>query len=331
MTLPDLRKVLVAASLFLAASSIRAQEFSASAGLMTTPDLGQSSYSWQIDYRQHFADRFAASAGWINEGHVEGHHRDGLALEVWRIIPLEDRSITLDFGGGAYRYFDTQTLASGASSNVQGWAPIFSFSATFHKESHWFYTLKANFIAPADNISTASVTAGIGYDLWKEEDRAGQSANPAGGRTTGNEMTLFLGKSIVNTLFSESAVAAGLEYRRGISEHMDWTLSWINEGDPEIIRRNGVASQVWLVDSFLNDQLTLGLGAGVYYFIDRKGTPTPGQDTQKDFAGLVSPTVSWRLNDQWLVRFTWNRVVTDYSRDADVFLLGLGYRWGGSH
>ena len=32
-------------------------------------------------------------------------------------------------------------------------------------------------------------------------------------------------------------------------------------------------------------------------------------------------------SDQWLARVVWDRVVTNYNRDSDVFLLGVGYRW----
>jgi hypothetical protein len=45
-------------------------------------------------------------------------------------------------------------------------------------------------------------------------------------------------------------------------------------------------------------------------------------------APLASLTFSVRLSEQWTVRTVFDRVTTSYNRDSDIFLLGLGYRWG---
>jgi len=46
-----------------------------------------------------------------------------------------------------------------------------------------------------------------------------------------------------------------------------------------------------------------------------------------DIAGLLTVTTSYRFFDHWFTRFNWNRVMSNDSRDSDVFLLGVGYRW----
>jgi len=49
-------------------------------------------------------------------------------------------------------------------------------------------------------------------------------------------------------------------------------------------------------------------------------------------AGLKLPaqelTFSVCLSTQWTVRTVFDRVTTSYKRDADIFLVGLGYRRG---
>jgi len=54
-----------------------------------------------------------------------------------------------------------------------------------------------------------------------------------------------------------------------------------------------------------------------------------GLDTGLDagVAALVSVTASYRFQPRWLARVLWNRIATDYNRDTDVFLLGMGYRF----
>lgn len=41
----------------------------------------------------------------------------------------------------------------------------------------------------------------------------------------------------------------------------------------------------------------------------------------------LTVTTSYRFSDRWFTRFNWNRVMSNDSRDTDLFLLGLGYRW----
>jgi len=81
------------------------------------------------------------------------------------------------------------------------------------------------------------------------------------------------------------------------------------------------------VDAFLARRITLGFGAGLYSFVDREPPPDSGGSKRLDIAGLLTVTTSYRLSDPWFIRFNWNRVMSNDSRDTDLFLLGLGYRW----
>jgi hypothetical protein len=75
------------------------------------------------------------------------------------------------------------------------------------------------------------------------------------------------GESVVNTFFHQAGHECAIEYRRGIYHHIDWTASFIYEGNPEVARRSGVATQVWAVNTFFQDRLTVGLGLGAYVSI----------------------------------------------------------------
>ena len=79
--------------------------------------------------------------------------------------------------------------------------------------------------------------------------------------------------------------------------------------------------------SFLNDSVTLGVGAGAYHAInENENGASPGPGAGK-FAGLVTIAGSYRFSPNWDARLEWNRVVTSYNRDTDVILAGIGYRW----
>jgi hypothetical protein len=315
---------------------IHGQELSFGWGALSTPDSdgGKGTYTWQIDYRHNFLNYLAWSASWINEGHIQDHHRDGFATQLWGRLPLSGKRVSLAFGVGVDRYFDTQPDGQGNSADVHGWAPIYSLSATYSTLSPWLYRATYNRISPDGNIRTNSIQVVVGYKLWEtSEDPRHQPeehvAAPSG-RTTDHEFTAFIGKTVVNTFNSEDDTAYGMEYRKGIAKYCDWTVSFINEGNPEVIRRNGFGTQVWLVNAFLNERLAIGIGGGIYLNIDQKHQPVPGEKPQRDISGLLGPTISYRISERWLTRLNWNRVVSDYNRDSDVFLLGLGYRWGNS-
>ena len=324
------RFVLPLALLFLLGASpmLRAQELTFLGGELKAGTNG-SSHAWQVDYRQYFTQYFAGSFAYINEGHVPGHHRDGNALQAWGRVPFNNGKLSLSAGVGAYYYYDTQFSPLGESADVHGTAPIYSAAASWYFADRWYARLLVNRIDPAHQIQTTSVMLGLGY--W-----FGRDLKPVAGKlgdaqalkeyVTQNELTAFGGQSVVNTFLSEKALAYALEYRRGLAPHLDWTVTAIYEGDPTIIRRNGLATQLWAVNTFFNESVFVGAGIGPYLFIDHKH-PVTGQKIPATFAPLVSLTFGKRLTEHWVARVTWDRVITSNSRDSDIFLIGLGYRW----
>src|SRR5664279_3844905 len=121
--------------------SLRAQELTLLGGTMKAINLGESSYTWQIDYCQDFYRNFAASLTYINEGHVLGHHRDGYAVEVWGRLPTPHNRFSVSLGLGAYSFYDTQASPAGGTENIHGTAPIISFSGTGYLSNRTFYRL----------------------------------------------------------------------------------------------------------------------------------------------------------------------------------------------
>lgn len=108
------------------------------------------------------------------------------------------------------------------------------------------------------------------------------------------------------------------------------TAAWLNEGDNELIRRNGAITQLWLVRGFLDNHLALGGGFGAYIAVDKRRDSYPDEGGSAFASGIMSVTASLRdisFNPNLTVRFVMNRIVTSYSKDTDSFLLGLGYRF----
>ncbi|HEY3489270.1 MAG TPA: outer membrane beta-barrel protein [Candidatus Deferrimicrobiaceae bacterium] len=287
--------------------------------------------SWQIDFRYRFATNFAASAAYLNEGHVPGHKRDGLAAQLWGSVPLFRRAVALDFGAGIYRYSDTQPRPAGSYADVNDWAGIYSASATYYLRSPWFFRFTANRVNPPHDVDTNTYGLGVGYRLWNAPAEPcplpPESACKPPSRTTGDEAMLFAGQSVVNSFADQKGIAAGVEFRKGIADHVDASLSWIYEGDQDVIRRNGVAGELWLVDLYMDRRLALGIGGGGYAFIDTRNPNGTRGGNPGDLGGILSLTAGWRFADRWITRFNWHRVVSGNNRDTDIFVGGVGYRW----
>jgi hypothetical protein len=107
--------------------------------------------------------------------------------------------------------------------------------------------------------------------------------------------------------------------------YLDGTIYWLYEGDNRLIRRDGLAGQFWAVNAFLDDRIALGFGAGAYFAIDHHVGQNQGG--YWIISAIATLTGSYRLDPHWSLRTSWNRIVTNYDRDTDVIMGGLGYRF----
>lgn len=319
-----------ALALALAALRLNSQEVTVGVGAMQSPDSHQTSYSWHIDYRRPIIPRLSWSASWINEGHVQGHHRDGVAAQLWAESPWPRTPFQLTAGLGAYHFFDTQQQPDGDSQIEHGWSPIGSVALTYYPAGRIFWRLTANTIMPPDGITVNTLTVAVGYQLGKTTfSLRSNSDEPVAEHrselSSQNSITVFAGKTVVNASVGDQGLALSVEYRRRLTRHSEWTASVLDEGDAGVLRRHGVASQYWLVESWRRDRLSIGIGAGLYYSFERARGPQ--REKSQQLMGLISPTVAFRFADDWVARTIWHRVITDYHRDCDVFLLGVGREW----
>ena len=317
------------------ASRLRAQEFTVMAGGMTADGQARGSYAWELEYRRG-VDRnlnLESSVSWINEGHVAGHHRDGNAVALWWRLPVDLCRITV--GAGPYFYYDTVPLEAGGTRDQHGTAGIFSVSATGNTGiPRLFWSVTAHRIDLNSDLKTTSVLVGIGAWLGERENGIPKGNLPgildldgeSRGGSTRNELAVFGGWSVVNTFSSPGGGAFSLEYRRILTNILDASVTYIHEGATEVARRSGLGLQVWPVSRPFGDKWEIGLGVGTYVYLDRQRALPAGQINRVALAGLVSPMVSYRIGEGF-IRVVWDRVVTTYNRDSDVWLLGAGHRF----
>lgn len=301
-----------------------AGEISILGGYGATDKPVEKTFAWQVQYMEGLGDHFAYSLSYLNQGHFISHHRDGNAANLWVRTNLFDRQLSLGLGIGGLFYYDTQTPANGGpAEDLHGWGTMANVAATWYTKSRVFYQVQGYWVRGNNSFNTLTALAGIGYQLdappTQGPDVKGTRLTE---RNTDNELTIFGGETVVNIPGDGKSPALALEYRRGLWRYVEWTAGALYEGKSALIDRYGVTTQLWLAKPFLDDRISLGIGAGPYFAVDRR------RDTKQVRMPIIfSTTGSYRIGENWLVRATWDRIITTYDRDTDIFLGGIGYRF----
>ena len=139
-----------------------------------------------------------------------------------------------------------------------------------------------------------------------------------------SELSAYGVLSVINISGNPNAFGFSTEYRYLFTRSIEGTITYIYEGDPRVARRGGVTAQLWPVRHDVASGFEVGAGFGAYAFIDKKRQPIPGQITTAAVAPVVSLMLSHAVYSNIFARAIWDRVVSNYNRDADIWRIGVG-------
>lgn len=312
-------RLLVAAAmiLILVPRAAHSQEVYAGGGLSMDPqNASHKSAAWYLSYIEELGKGFFIGFTWLNEGHLNGHHRDGPSLQLWYRHYLLGRSLSLSGAAGPYVYYDT-IRKEHRTVNTHGVAPALSLAATWHFRNQWLLQLRTNWVRGGHGIDTLSATLGMGFNLDPVRDTSLRTEGRA--HIYANEFGVMVGQSADNSYSEGHAAAFNVEYRRRLTPTIEWTAGWLNEMDGSITGRYGPHTQIYAVRDFFDARLVLGIGLGPYLAKD-----TRSRDITS-VAALFTMSGAYRFAAPWAARLSWSRVTTHYHTDADVILAGLSY------
>lgn len=302
---------------------LRGQDLALGLGRLHEVGKPGFTYAWRADYLQPLSPRLALSFGWLNEGHLPDHHRDGWVSQLWFSGEPGMHHLRLGLGLGLYRSFDT-FLGGTEYRNEHATRPLLTLGMTHPiAGTPLSAQVQLNRTLGGRDPVTASVLAGITYRLGPSVAEA--AADPRK-REGIQELHFFYGTTILNSDLSETAEGYEVAWRRRISPHWAWSASYVNEGVPERLRRDGLSLQAWLEGHFHQRRLRLGVGFGPYV------TRVEHYDGDRDrddvrLSGRITLAVGWRLDPHWMVHLAWNRTATTYHRDTDLLAAGFGFDW----
>jgi len=296
-----------------------AQEITLYSGALNPNNSSPWVRAWGFDYRHALGEHDAVSFEWLNEGAVRDNHRDGLAVQYWRRAQFYDRRLSIAAGIGPYAFFNT----AGGYRDDHGVGALMSVAATWYTNSRLFYELRVNQVVAANSFDSTSVMFGLGYQFDAPRARGPLAGGTTASVPSGDQVTAMAGQTTVNNRGTPDALAWALEYRHGLNRYFDATFSYLDEGSTPLSERRGVAAQLWLRRSFAGDRMSVGIGAGPYYAIERRTPDGNGSPVSL----LFTMTAAYNVSRHWVARVAWNRVMTTYDKDSDVIVGGVGYRF----
>jgi len=304
-----------------------AEELSLLAGVTDTDDHTSGTYAWGLEYRQPLLAHLDASFGYLNEGHLPSHHRDGGMLQLWATSGAWRDRLAFAVGAGPYWYFDTQYQQNPQGYiNQHGVGAIVSARATFGLSRRWFVLLDANQVMLA-NPATRIILIGMGYRLedtpvtlkWQ------QDAPTDAATELNNEVGFFVGETTLNNLSSNKSSDFGFEYRRRWASHVELSTSVLEEGSGALESHASASGEVWATQEFLAGRLGVGLGVGPLVALSAYNTADGRSGSS--VVGLASMTLTWRVAHALALRASWHRAFTSDDQDRDIITVGLGLRF----
>ena len=306
----------------LGAASAMAQDVALSAGATRVSGGDKGTFGFNYSYSHDIAPNIAASFSYTNEGHVTGHHRDGLAAQLW-LQTETSPGVQWAIGAGPYQYFDT-TLAESVDGfhDAHGTGGMYSLVGTWRlRNSRVFFRTRIDRIQAQHSPDSTQFLVGVGYRLDQDGSLRKNSDGKAFARSVNDEVVAYAGQTIVNSFASEGNAAYAAEYRKAFGPVVRGSATWLKEGDARLIRRQGIITQAWLEPSFNDDRWTMGIGFGAYFAVDDyRANP-------RHVSPIAGTTFSYNLTKHFTTRLNWYRVISNYDRDSDVILVGLGYRF----
>lgn len=315
---------------FLLAMPTRAQMLAFEAGGLKGTKAEGNTYSWRMEYRRPLGSGWAVGLGWLNEGHLPDHHRDGQVLQGWKYWQPGRGKLLVGVGAGLYHFYDTTSDGQGGYRDEHGNRALFTLSGlyAFGQDRRWVGMLELNRTNGAGDPQTQAVLVGLGLRIGQPFHETIEARDPDR-RPPVHSVHFYAGTAIQNSFKSETDSGLQVEYRHQMAPTWELSGAYTNEGALGTFERDGFVSQIWYGDWFLNRGMKLAFGIGPFLANTWDLDPETRKVTHRALSlnARLTALMAFRLGRQTLLNVAWNRTATPDHRDTDLIVLGLGYAW----
>ena len=249
-----------------------------------TWEKDEETFAVEVSFERRLTDWLSLEAVYDNEGHVEGHHRDSVALQLFAQRRFWSERLRLRIGVGPQLYFDTQNSNNFTSdTDAHGVGVLGTVAAEVDLAHGIFAEARANGAVDQNDFSAGQVLLGLGYHLGPPEP----VAPPAAGWNL--RFTLLGGLSVRNSLAEEKGAALMVGVGRdAIVSVVGASLSYLRLGSDD--NRQGAALLISAEEHFFDNWLIIGAGVGPYLYSD-----SAGGSTEAGVAGLMGPKLACEI------------------------------------
>jgi hypothetical protein len=275
----------------------------------------ETTFALEVGFEKRLTEYFSIEGVYDNEGHLENHHRDSVAVQLFAQHRLMRQRVRLRLGVGPLLYFDTTTANnSDGSTDAHGVGLLATMAAEVDLVYGVFAEARVNGSLTQNDFASGQVLLGLGYHLGPPD------REPTDSGRRQNAIFLLGGQSIRNSFHSErgAAVMAGLE-RQDIVAFLGASAAYLRLGSDN--GRQGLAVELSATQRFFERRLSLGIGLGPFLYGD---TTTTGH---KDIgvAGLAGVNAGWAVVPAVDVVVS---VMREFgNKDYDLILAGLRCRF----
>jgi len=302
---------------------VRAAELDGFGGRLDSDANGNGTYTWGGEYREAISDNWNASFVWLNEGHQPHNHRDGQAVQLWWHTQANPLGLVFEAGLGPYRYYDTHLLeVDPGYDNRHGWGGLATVAADWYFSNRWFVFLRLNQVEVTHGFDSTAVAMGAGYRFASPFNPATHAGDPSTAPLW--EVDGLIGERIQNSANSPAGMAESFDLRRQLSDHFTVSASVIAGQETKLDWGAGFAAELWL-EQHLTSRFMVGAGVGA--FIVSSDDNLSDSKIPSNLEALVSVTLAYEITPRLKVRAIWHRIGSGDNHDADIVLLGMGYRF----
>jgi hypothetical protein len=290
-------------------------------GTGTANPGGSTKAYFQVGFSEHITPNFSLGCTYINEGHpdlYEAGHRDGFALMGSYKFPIGNK-LRLEAGAGPYFNMNTTWRGNPEQEYNDKDLGLLATLALIYPLFDTGLNLRAqvNEVILPGSFNTTALLVGLGTELGGKinvrQFPKSQDRNSAINVLAGPCQTTRAGK-VYNA-------GVKVELERKISDRFTWSISGISEGNSRISDRKGFSGQGWFVSPRVG-RLEFSAGLGPYVAKEYNKT-----DEGIKFLGLVSMRAKMDIVKGIYGIIEFDRTVSLYHKDEDMFLLGLGRKF----
>jgi hypothetical protein len=270
----------------------------------------QNQFDYKLTVGSEVYDNTYLKFTYLNEGHIDNHHRDLLGGLVSYRLPIWNFISEVEIG--PVLTFDT-TYQNNKQTDDKNFGVLASVAIIYHPD---FFSENTNLRFEWDKIFVETYDSSmylIGIDVSLDSVSKDIYSEYS--------VTIMLSDFITNITNSNSTIGGSIDIKKLLNKDWSTSVGLIHQGRDEYASRPiGLTAMLWR-DFSLTETLQISTGVGMYYAQNEL------DDSSSPVNAIISIQPSYKWSNRWDIVGGFSRIVnpTGKNFDADMFSIGIRY------